>query len=114
MNIDILPTVLAMTGRPLPQTEIDGRHLTGVLTRGAKSLHGELLLFNNELVAAIRTDRWKYVGRSYYRGAEYPLTAVRGAGLFDVRDDPSEEYNLASLHPGVMADMEARFARAKA
>jgi len=114
MNIDILPTLLAMAGKPLPQTEIDGRDLTGVLTRGAKSPHNELVLFNNELVAAIRTDRWKYVGRSYYRGGEYPLTVVRGAGLFDVRDDPSEEYNLASLHPEVMKDMEARFARAKA
>ncbi|TAJ71265.1 MAG: sulfatase [Phenylobacterium sp.] len=113
MNIDILPTILAMTGRPLPQTEIDGRDLTGVLTRGAKSPHEELVLFNNELVAAIRTDRWKYVGRSYYRGAEYPLTAVRGAGLFDVRADPSEAYNLSSLHPDVVKDMEARFAAAK-
>jgi arylsulfatase A len=114
MNIDLLPTVLAMTGKPLPQAEIDGRDLTATLSRGARSPHEELVLFNNEQVAGIRTDRWKYVGRSYYRGAEYPLTAVRGAGLFDVRDDPSEAYNLSSLHPEVMRDMQARFERARA
>lgn len=114
MNTDILPTILAMTGRPPAAAELDGRDLTAVLTRGARSPHDELVLFNNEQVAAIRTDRWKYVARSYYRTIELPLAAVNGVGLFDVRADPSEAYNLASLHPEVMADMAARFARAKA
>ena len=112
MNIDLLPTVMALTGRPLPKTELDGRDLTGVLTRGAKSPHEELILFNNEKVAAIRTDRWKFVARSYYRGAEYPRGS-RSDLLFDVRADPAEAYNLASLHPDVVADMKARLARAQ-
>ena len=114
MNIDLLPTIMALTGKPLPKTEIDGRDLTGVLTRGAKSPHEALILFNNEKVAAIRTDRWKFVGRSYYRGSEYPLTLVKSDLLFDVRADPSEAYNLASLHPDVVADMKQRFALAQA
>jgi uncharacterized sulfatase len=114
MNTDILPTILAMTGRPPVAAELDGKDLTAVLTRGARSPHDELVLFNNEQVAAIRTDRWKYVARSYYRSIELPLSAVNGVGLFDVRDDPSEEYNLSSLHPDVVKDMAARFAAAKA
>lgn len=114
MNIDILPTLVAMTGRPPVSAELDGRDLTGVLARGAKSPHDDLVLFNNEQVAAIRTDRWKYVARSYYRSVDLPLAAVNGVGLFDVRADPSEDYNLASLHPDVMQDMAARYARAKA
>jgi arylsulfatase A len=114
MNIDILPTILAMTGRPPVAAEIDGKDLTAVLTRGAKSPHNELVMFNNEQVAGIRTDRWKYVARSYYRSSDLPLAAVNGVGLFDVRDDPSEEYNLSSLHPDVVQDMAARFARARA
>lgn len=114
MNTDILPTILAMTGRPPAAAELDGRDLTAVLTRGARSPHDELVLFNNEQVAAIRTDRWKYVARSYYRTIELPLAAVNGVGLFDVRADPAEAYNLASLHGDVMAEMAARFARAKA
>ena len=113
MNIDLLPTILALAGKPLPRTEIDGRDLGGVLTRGAKSPHEELILFNNERVAAVRTDRWKYVARSYYRGAEYPLSVVQSSLLFDVRADPAEAYNLASLHPDVVADMQARLKRAQ-
>ena len=84
-----------------------------MLTAGAKSPHDELILFNNEKVAAVRTDRWKFVARSYYRGGEYPLGS-RSDLLFDVRADPSESYNLASLHPDVVADMKARVARAQA
>jgi uncharacterized sulfatase len=113
MNIDLLPTVLAMAGRPLPKTEIDGRDLTAVLSRGAKSPHDELVLFNNEKVAAIRTDRWKYVVRAYYRSLELPLSLVNDEMLLDVRDDPSEAYNVAALHPDVVADMKARVARAQ-
>jgi len=113
MNIDLLPTVAALAGKPLPKTEIDGRDLTGVLTKAARSPHDELVLFNNEKVAAIRTDRWKYVMRSYYRGSEYPLSLVNDEGLFDVRADPSEAYNLSTLHPDVVADMKARVARAQ-
>jgi uncharacterized sulfatase len=113
MNIDLLPTILAMAERPLPTTEIDGRDLTAVLVRGARSPHDELILFNNEKVAAVRTDRWKYVARSYYRGSEYPLSVVRSALLFDVRADPAEAYNLASLHPEVVSDMQARVKRAQ-
>ena len=114
MNIDLLPTILALTGRPLPGTEMDGRDLSAVLMRGARSPHDELILFNNEKVVAVRTDRWKFVASSYYRSIVLPLTAIRGEGLFDVRADPAEAYNLASLHPEILKDMRARLDRARA
>ena len=114
MNIDLLPTILALTGRPLPGAEMDGRDLSAVMTRGARSPHDELILFNNEKVVAVRTDRWKFVASSYYRSIVLPLAAIRGEGLFDVRADPAETYNLASLHPEILKDMRARLDRARA
>jgi hypothetical protein len=42
------------------------------------------------------------------------LAVIDSEVLFDVRADPAEAYNLASLHPAVVADMKARIARAKA
>jgi uncharacterized sulfatase len=114
MNIDLLPTILALTGRPLPGAEMDGRDLSAVMTRGARSPHDELILFNNEKVVAVRTDRWKFVASSYYRSIVLPLAAIRGEGLFDVRADPAEAYNLASLHPEILKDMRARLDRARA
>jgi len=115
MNIDLMPTLLAAAGKPLPAgVELDGRDLTPVLTRrGAPSPHDELVLFNNEQVAAIRTQRWKLVGRSYYRHLDLALDKRNYLMLFDVAADPGETYNLAALHPDVVADLTARFRRAQ-
>lgn len=118
MNIDLMPTFMAWTGRPLPAAELDGVDITSVLTtRAATSPHDELILFNNEDVAAIRTDRWKYVVRAYYRSLEAPLDTIGRDDweqLIDLKNDPAESYDVSSLHPDVLADMKARIARARA
>ncbi len=115
MNFDLFPTCLALAGKPLPPgVTIDGRNLWDVWTRGAASPHDQLILFDNEKVAAIRTDRWKYVGRSYYRSLDLPLSRLGANLLFDVREDPAEAYNLAAAHPDVMRDMRGRFDAARA
>jgi uncharacterized sulfatase len=114
MNIDFMPTIMAWTGRPLPAVTIDGKDITPLLkTRGAKSPHDELVLFNNERVAAIRTADWKLVLRTYYRTLDLPIDQYGYAHLVDVKDDPGEAYNVAALHPDVMKDMLARAERAK-
>lgn len=118
MNIDLMPTFMAWTGRPLPAAELDGVDITSVLTtRAASSPHDELILFNNEDVAAIRTDRWKYVVRAYYRSLEAPLDTIGRDDweqLIDLKNDPAESYDVSSLHPDVLADMKARVSRARA
>ncbi len=64
MNIDLLPTLAAMD-RPRPSNaELDGKDISAVLTSKAPSPHDELILFNNETVAAIRTARWKLAVRA--------------------------------------------------
>jgi arylsulfatase A-like enzyme len=113
MAIDLLPTFCSMANVRLPKgLEIDGRDLSGVLTLGAKSPHDELVLFDNEDVAAIRTQRWKYVYYDYVNvwrapvGGKYPQ-------LYDMELDPSESYNFADRHPEVLKEMQARFERAQ-
>ena len=74
MNIDLLPTLARWTGLPVPSAQLDGADISSLLTlRAAPSPHDELIFFINEDVAAIRTQRWKYVVRSFYRGYEAPL-----------------------------------------
>jgi arylsulfatase A len=115
MNIDLLPTCLALAGKPLPAgVAIDGRNLWDMWSKGAASPHEQLILFDNEKVAALRTDRWKYVGRSYYRGLDLPLARLGASLLFDVRADPAEAYNLAAAHPEVVKDMRTRFEAVRA
>jgi arylsulfatase A len=115
MNIDLLPTLLVQAGVAPPDgVTLDGRDLSDVWRKGGPSPHGELILFDNERVAAIRTDRWKFVARSYYRTYDLPLARLGANLLFDVRADPAENYNLAAKHPDVVKDMRARLDRARA
>ena len=114
MGIDFLPTLCRLAGASLPQVELDGRDLTPVLDgSAARTPHDALLLFNNEDLVGIRTQRWKYVAFDYYRGhlistdAKYPQ-------LYDIAADSSESYSVADRYPEVLADMRARFAAARA
>ncbi|WP_293899594.1 sulfatase [Phenylobacterium sp.] len=112
-NLDLLPTVLSLAGLPAPVgVELDGRDISGMLTRGEGSPHEEILLFNNTHVAGLRTARWKLVARSYYRVYDVPLDRL--PLLFDMQADPGENYSVASLHPQALADMRERLARARA
>ncbi|MFN9928160.1 MAG: sulfatase-like hydrolase/transferase, partial [Phenylobacterium sp.] len=110
-NLDILPTVLAFAGLPLPDVELDGRDIGPMLRGEGPSPHDEILLFNNNHVAGLRTERWKLVARSYYRTYDAPLDQL--PLLFDMAADPGENYSLAARHPEVLADMRARIARAR-
>lgn len=115
MNFDLLPTFAALAGKPLPAgVDIDGKDISAVMHKGAPGPHEDLILFDNEKVAGIRTDRWKFVARSYYREYDLPLARIGANLLFDLSTDPGENYNVASLHPDVVQDMRARFDRYRA
>lgn len=120
MNIDLLPTIAAWTGAALPQRELDGLDIAGLMTDGTASPHKDLLLFNDKEITGIRTERWKLVKYSYYRGYKLDLgkymISRQGALLFDMQQDPGELYSVASRHPDVfdalmkrMADAQARY-----
>lgn len=114
MGIDFLPTLCSMAGLPLPKgVELDGRDITSVLTRGAASPHGELILFNDEDVVAVRTQRWKYVHAAYFRNFMVPLKGLGYPQLYDERTG-DENYSVASLHPDVVKAMRTRFDQAAA
>jgi len=112
-NLDLLPTLLAMAGKPsVADRELDGRDISGVLKDGAQSPNDEIVLFDNNKVAAVRTARWKYVARSYYRTYDVPLDGY--PLLFDMDVDPGENYSVARNYPDAAADMRARLAQARA
>jgi arylsulfatase A len=114
-NLDLLPTCLSIAGKPPAGIELDGADLWPLLTGATEaSPHEEIVLFNNANVAALRTQRWKYVVRSYYRTLDIPLDAFNYPLLFDMRADPGENYSVARVFPEAAAEMKARVERAKA
>ena len=114
MGIDFLPTFCAMAGLPNPAgVTLDGRDISAVMTKSAPSPHDALLLFNDEEVTAIRTQRWKFVSSVHYHGYYLP-TDARYPQLFDVSDDPGEHYSVHDRQPEVLAGMRKRMADARA
>lgn len=118
MNIDLLPTIAGWTGASLPQRELDGLDIAGLMTEGTASPHKDLLLFNDKEITGIRTERWKLVKYSYYRGYKLDLgkymISRQGALLFDMQQDPGELYSVASRHPDVFDALMKRMADAQA
>jgi arylsulfatase A-like enzyme len=115
MAIDIMPTLLHLAGKPLPDgVTIDGKDITEVLLHGNASPHDQLLLFDNEDVVGIRTQDWKYVAAGYYRGMRMPLKEMGYDELYDAKKDFAESYSVAREHPDVLADMKRRLDVARA
>ncbi|HYD24399.1 MAG TPA: sulfatase-like hydrolase/transferase [Croceibacterium sp.] len=101
-GLDVLPTLCAMAGRPLPSgVELDGFDMTDVLTGRGPSPREELAIFTGQDVTAIRTQRWKYNRQRTYDVFGYDE-------LYDVSVDPSESYNVRDRYPEVAADMAGR------
>ncbi|MBZ9649113.1 sulfatase-like hydrolase/transferase [Sphingobium sp. 3R8] len=109
MGIDLMPTFLAMAGlSPPPGLAMDGKDIGAVLKAGAPTPHDHLILFNQDDVIGIRTQRWKYVAADYYAGT-LALTDMRGyPGLYDMLAGP-EDYSVASVHPAVARGMRELF-----
>jgi arylsulfatase A len=115
MGIDVFPTVLSYTGIPLPAgREIDGKDISAVLSGSAESPHNHLVLFNNEDVAAIRTQRWKLVGRSHYRTIDVPMTAFGYSPMFDMQNDPGERFAANQSDPAMVGELQKTLEEEKA
>ncbi len=99
--LDIVPTVAAAAGAPLPSDrEYDGRNLLPVLTgASANDLDARTLVWRKEDYRAIRHGRWKL------QTARYP----QKVWLHDLETDPTERYNLAEHMPDKVRELQALY-----
>ncbi len=91
---DVGPTVLSMTGTPIPKV-MDGHDLSP-LTLGKQPLRGRPFWYGG------------YANHLYVRDSHWAMIAGgndRGRSLFDLRADPFERVNVAEKHLDVMADL---------
>ncbi|MDZ4404250.1 sulfatase [Prosthecobacter sp.] len=61
MEIDLLPTLAALTGAKLPEKKIDGQNVLDLLEgkAGAKSPHEALVFYGGSELQAVRSGEWK-------------------------------------------------------
>jgi len=96
--VDVLPTLLELAGRPLPEDAgIDGLSLVPLFEGRKREEH-------NYLVSGL--DKFRM-----YREGPWKLVRVNGEKwqLYHMKDDPTEIHNLADSLPGRVTEMERRY-----
>lgn len=118
--LDILPTILEITGAGFPRApSIDGLSVLPILKgeKGAKCPHEAFFFVNKEEVQAVRSGKWKLHVPHTHRIVNRPgANGMPGdqdnrggniaLSLYDIEKDPSETKNLADKNPEVVTQLK--------
>jgi hypothetical protein len=117
-TLDVLPTVAAITGAPLPRAPIDGVSLLPALEGRSESPRTRFHFYYGGELRAVREGKWKRVfehrTRSYV-GLEpgrdgvpgpYAFPVVPGA-LYDLEGDVGETTDVSAGNPEVVARLDS-------
>lgn len=104
--LDLFPTACRLAGAAVPTDRaIDGFDLGGVLFENAPSPRRVFFYYRGTKLFAVRKDQWKlhlYTQKGYGQPQPDPHDPPL---LFDLGADPGESFDLAALHPAVVADL---------
>ena len=119
-NIDILPTLAAITGAPLPKLRIDGVNILPLLKgeSNANPRHVLYYYFHRDDLMAVREGQWKLIFPHKYRSYEGVLpgengfpgkynSKTTGLALYNLRRDPGERYDVKALYPDIVKKLES-------
>lgn len=120
-TIDLFPTMAELLGLKLPEKKIDGVSLLPIIKGdvGAQPRKEFLYYYRVNSLEAVRIDDWKLVlpheGRTYENfdagtngnpGKVNERAEVK-AGLYDLRRDPGERYDLQNQFPEIVKSLQA-------
>jgi arylsulfatase A len=111
--MDLFPTAMEMAGGSMPRDrEIDGVSLLPVLRGQREQVREAVYYYATPQLGAVRKGPWKlYVAPPAQPGAAPPAQAAAAAGsptpgmLYNLDEDPSEQFDAAAAHPDVVADL---------
>jgi arylsulfatase len=114
--MDVTPTIAKLTGAQPGKKPFDGIDIWPLLSGEKKSIDRDVLLFfDNVYLQAARWNRWKlhltrYDQESYsvIRGQRQTNYALRNPELYDMDLDVDESYDVAPLHPDIVARISGR------
>lgn len=119
-GIDILPTLAAISGAPLPEKRIDGVDISALMKGdpNANPRKSFYYYYRRNSLEAVTNGDWKLVfahpGRTY-EGFKPGKDGMPGGvnenfsypgGLYDLRRDPGERYNVTESYPEIVAELE--------
>jgi arylsulfatase len=119
-GIDILPTIAEIADAPLPAKKIDGVNILPLI-KGETTVSPRksfYYYYRNNNLEAVQDGHWKLVfphkGRTYagfepgkdgQPGKANENSEVEG-GLYDLRRDPGERYNVLEFYPEMVKNLE--------
>ncbi len=119
-GIDVLPTIAEIAGAPLPEKKIDGVSIVPLLKGENVDSPRKTFYYyyRNNNLEAVQDGQWKLVfphkGRTY-EGFEPGSDGMPGqvneqsdvsAGLYDLRRDPGERYDVQEYYPEIVSRLE--------
>lgn len=119
-TIDILPTIATICNLKLPNNKIDGFNILSVLQNKKEDSPRKYFYYyyNQNSLKAVRNDDWKLVLPHPSRSYEKYLPGNNGfpgktdennqmpMALYDLRRDPAERYDVQTLYPEVLAELQ--------
>lgn len=118
-TIDILPTLAEITGSGLPEKKIDGISILPLLLGDETADPREVFYYYYQFdcLEAIQKNHWKlvfphksrtYEGFSPGMDGQSGKTGMveTGYGLYDLRRDPGERYDLKEYFPEILEDLK--------
>jgi arylsulfatase len=114
--MDILPTLARVANAPLPGQKLDGIDIWPVLTKERDEMErGPFLYFDGWNLQCARLGPWK-LHLSRYSDAAWTPSGPGGRinlplprpELFNIADDPFENYDSARTYPEIVADIRKR------
>lgn len=104
--LDVLPTLAALAGAPLPAGRtLDGYDLSGVLQGRGPSPRTTYFYYRNATLQAVRSGRFKLHFFTRPDGNHEPARPLDPPWLFDLDQDAGEEDNIAAERPDVVAEL---------
>jgi len=104
-GVDILPTVLKLTGIKYKNNIVDGIDLTGLVVGSPFAKENDYLISEGPNVDTIRNDQWKL-----YRNVN-DVNGKTSYELYNLKNDPFETINLYKQDPFVVNKLEENLNR---
>ncbi len=124
MTIDLLPTLVGLTGAKMPELPIDGKESKDLLlgTSEAKNDQRPYWFYWGKELHAVRKGKWKlHLAHPYIHLQEPGKDGQPGKlptqkieqSLFDLESDPAESKDVATARPDVLADLLVEVEKAR-